>query len=319
MPQNITRGVVIHIDKADANYEIDSKLLDTDLEPPDSLADVALADGAVFFDEINGIKIIQLNHNDQRVNFAVTFIPPTPTNTTTPPNPPFNNALEINNEIGGYIEIPYQSYLSLDQNFTIETWIKINNKDDINVIVSQNYQAGEPAIYPPFLFGVDRRQPMIILRDTEQRPYYLYAKALLTVGKWYHLTVIKKQTTITFFIDGRTTPNIIGPENLIQSTEPIAIGFNKYNAVVNYYFNGQIDELRISNTARYDKQFTVPPKPLKNDASTLALYHFDEENGSLNVTDSSNYQNNGFVQETVNFVLSTIPRSYQMFLPIIKK
>ena len=45
-------------------------------------------------------------------------------------------------------------------------------------------------------------------------------------------------------------------------------------------FNGIIDEVRISNIARYTKDFT-PTKHFETDKHTMALYHFDEAKGDV--------------------------------------
>jgi hypothetical protein len=39
--------------------------------------------------------------------------------------------------------------------------------------------------------------------------------------------------------------------------------------------DGTMDELRISDTVRYDGVFTPPTSPFASDESTLALFHFD--------------------------------------------
>jgi hypothetical protein len=57
------------------------------------------------------------------------------------------------------------------------------------------------------------------------------------------------------------------------------------DGILNHFFDGWIDEVRISKFARYDKDF-VPDKVFKPDDNTLGLYHFDEGSGDT-VRDSS--------------------------------
>jgi hypothetical protein len=47
-----------------------------------------------------------------------------------------------------------------------------------------------------------------------------------------------------------------------------------------------VDEVRISNIARYASNFTPPNAPFAPDANTVGLYHFDEGSGTV-VQDSS--------------------------------
>ena len=55
------------------------------------------------------------------------------------------------------------------------------------------------------------------------------------------------------------------------------------------HFAGYIDEVRISKVARYDvdKKGFTPRKKFKNDAKTVALWHFDESRGAQKFLDTS--------------------------------
>ena len=54
-------------------------------------------------------------------------------------------------------------------------------------------------------------------------------------------------------------------------------------------FTGYIDEVRISKVARYDvnKKGFMPDDKFKNDAETVALWHFDEPGGTREFSDAS--------------------------------
>ena len=54
-------------------------------------------------------------------------------------------------------------------------------------------------------------------------------------------------------------------------------------------FTGYIDEVRISTVARYDvgKEGFTPQGKFKNDAKTVALWHFDEPGGTQEISDAS--------------------------------
>ncbi len=68
----------------------------------------------------------------------------------------------------------------------------------------------------------------------------------------------------------------------------LVIGAEKHDYDSTQYpsFNGWIDEVRISTGVRYTGNFTPALTPFVPDASTLALYHFDEGSGTL-VLDAS--------------------------------
>ena len=71
----------------------------------------------------------------------------------------------------------------------------------------------------------------------------------------------------------------------------------------------QIDELRISNTYRYNENsFEIPHRPFDTDPYTQILYHFDESTHDAKmVTDSSGNGHNASVNGIVFFENSFLP------------
>ena len=72
------------------------------------------------------------------------------------------------------------------------------------------------------------------------------------------------------------------------------------------YFTGYIDEVRISKDARYDveKKGFMPREKFKNDAKTVALWHFDEPGGTQAFSDASG---NAYHLEGKNGAKTSIP------------
>jgi sugar lactone lactonase YvrE len=70
-----------------------------------------------------------------------------------------------------------------------------------------------------------------------------------------------------------------------SSNETLYIGCRDGEA---FFFDGYIDELRISLGQRYTESFTPPAMNLTTDGSTIALYHFDEGQGDTIVDSSGN-------------------------------
>ena len=67
-----------------------------------------------------------------------------------------------------------------------------------------------------------------------------------------------------------------------------SVGSTKPGDPSGSFFNGIIDEVRISNIARYTKDFT-PQRRFEPDEHTLALFHFDEGSGDVAKDSSGNH------------------------------
>jgi len=107
----------------------------------------------------------------------------------------------------------------------------------------------------------------------------------LTANVWYHLAVVKQANTLTLYLDGLAVGSVsIANTTYEDSGEQLWIGAGHE---LSNYVNGYIDEVRISNTARYTANFTPAATPFVNDANTLMLLHMDGTNGSTTFTDDN--------------------------------
>lgn len=105
----------------------------------------------------------------------------------------------------------------------------------------------------------------------------LYSSSPVQKNEWVHVASTFDGDFMRLFIGGelvaeeavKARPAQLGYQN-------VAIGGN--NCCSGYYevFNGLIDEVRISSTARYQDDFIPPSDPFKPDAATLLLVPFDE-------------------------------------------
>jgi len=123
----------------------------------------------------------------------------------------------------------------------------------------------------------------------------------LVPNQWHHIAYqAKRKETITIVNDlARILPQgtTIG-HDLSKFWRPKDFTLGGFGEKIevpnvgNYFwgsFTGYIDEVRISTVARYDvtKNSFMPDKKFKNDAKTVALWHFDEPGGSRRFSDSS--------------------------------
>ena len=112
-------------------------------------------------------------------------------------------------------------------------------------------------------------------------------------GAWHHIAVTRRVSDgwMRIFVDGELDAEVGGPAGDISyrdgrtTTYPkdpyLVIGAEKHDAGAAYpSYSGFIDEIRLSNTIRYDGAFQLPAGPFVTDPDTVALYHFDEGFGN---------------------------------------
>lgn len=78
-----------------------------------------------------------------------------------------------------------------------------------------------------------------------------------STGTWYHLAIVRTGTHWMFFIDGVQKGSTITTQTgaFIERSTTLQVGAN---SAIGYYVNGYMDEVRISNVARWTSNFTPP-------------------------------------------------------------
>ena len=113
-----------------------------------------------------------------------------------------------------------------------------------------------------------------------------------------HVASVWDGKLLTTYVNGRQLPGTSAPlSELPQVTRPLLIaakfGRDGLPDSSEGWFHGAIDEVHISETARYDAGFTPDPL-MAPDKHTLALYRFDEPDGEL-ALDSGEHGNHATI------------------------
>ena len=94
---------------------------------------------------------------------------------------------------------------------------------------------------------------------------------VLSPDVWYHLAVTRDGSgPIKMFLNGAQQGNAYSLAVDLGHNNPLRIGSN-FEANDGHY--GWMDEIRVSNTARYTETFVLPSAPFINDANTVLLIH----------------------------------------------
>lgn len=103
--------------------------------------------------------------------------------------------------------------------------------------------------------------------------------APVSANAWHHVAGVFDGNEVRLFVDGELVATKAGKGKRTQNELPLMIGADvTKEAKPDSFFDGRIDEIRISKTARYTAKFT-PSRRFEPDADTLLLLHMDGEVG----------------------------------------
>ncbi len=145
-------------------------------------------------------------------------------------------------------------------------------------------------------------------------------------GQWHHVAIVRVASTgqVRIYVDGteRASGDLqpgdisysgshsgyINPPRCTENKDPyLVLGAEKHDyfwcaendatKARNNSYNGLLDDLRISNIARYNSNFTRPILPHPIDNHTVAMYRFDDDTAD----DSASNPVNGVIKQGVTF------------------
>ena len=127
-------------------------------------------------------------------------------------------------------------------------------------------------------------------------------------GAWHHCAIVRDNGTLRIFVDGSQENTRASSGGLVDVTGVLEIG--RYNGGANLQYEGYLDEIRISNIARYTSGFTPTTSAFADDEFTRLLIHSNTTDGSTTFTDSSGVaggmgndesgNNNDFISNNIN-------------------
>lgn len=166
---------------------------------------------------------------------------------------------------GDYLTIPANTDFVLgDGNFTIEFWQYYNNLANYQTIISNGYiiSTGGYIIQT----GLGNGRIIFYYKPSPGGVSVVIAAESGTISTniWYHVAIVKNGSTTTIYRNGISVASGFDNYNYI-SNDTLIIGGGSDTGLNNYWFNGYIDDLRITKgVARYTANFQPPTGPFPN-------------------------------------------------------
>jgi hypothetical protein len=179
-------------------------------------------------------------------------------------------------------------YLFIEQNtdfafgtgdFTVECWFRPNATGIQHNLIEMRL--------PPS--GASQARGLLFINSTNTLRYFLNNSNVITgtttvsTGNWYHCAVSKSSGVIKLFLNGVQQGSSY-TDATTHLSAPVTVG-KVFTTATTPCVNGWLDEIRISNSARYTANFMSPTLPFTNDANTLLLLHCEGADASTTFTD----------------------------------
>jgi hypothetical protein len=169
---------------------------------------------------------------------------------------------------------------------TVEAWVRPddNNANGLMIVGADDYDG----------WSLELNSGQLTLwLSTNQGWQLVQHETALQAGQWVHVAATYQNGTARAFVDGVASP-AASVGTLTQGPSLSMGGFAGYP-----FFDGTIDEVRISNVVRYTSDFAPSGAPFSSDVNTLGLWHFDEGAGQT-AADASTSANDGTLGNSNN-------------------
>jgi hypothetical protein len=159
--------------------------------------------------------------------------------------------------------------------FTVEGWIRLGALAiDQTVFDFRNSADGDTA---PVLRINTSNQLEFAPADTVQ-----ITGTALSNGIWYHVAVSRSSGSTKLFVNGTQQGSTYTDTNDYGTSKPLTIGA-KHSGT--NFLNGHLDDIRVSDIARYRANFAAPGAAFTSDTNTVLLLHFNGADGTTVIVD----------------------------------
>jgi len=187
---------------------------------------------------------------------------------------------------GDYLTVPDSTDWAFGtNNFTVEFWMNHQSLSTGNVGIALS-----PSTDKRQLFGyIDGGDGLFKIYLTSDGSNWDIASGVsmgtARLDTWIHYAVVRNGTTFYTFQNGTQISTFTSSASMYDSSHALSIGRYAGGSEL----NGRMDQIRISNSARYTSNFTPPTDRFTADANTKLLIQSDFTDGGIGADHSGNY------------------------------
>ena len=184
-----------------------------------------------------------------------------PTSTGTPRYG--SGALSFNGS-GDYFTVPSASSLDLGSNYTLEAWIYPNSSTLSGGVLHRGRYSTASTSWDGMTASIRGLSTFMrfyfrVTNNSDEQSVDV-SQTYFPANTWTHVAMVRSGTSGYVFAGGQLVGTISSLGAPVASTHPLYIGTWEYNvsgtSTFAGYWNGRIDEIRITTAARYTSAFT---------------------------------------------------------------
>lgn len=189
-------------------------------------------------------------------------------------------------EFGGtkYISVGTSSSLRPTSAITVEAWIKKYSESDWMAFLSNAQDnASNESGYSMSYYGGKWRF-FLMTENMSGNEWNTNPGAVIPNNEWTHVAGTYDGSTIKFYVNGILTETKNATGNIDWTYSPIDFRLGMFvDDNENYYFDGQIDEVKVWNTARTQTQIKdfMCKKQTGSESGLVAYYRLDDASGLI--------------------------------------
>ena len=210
---------------------------------------------------------------------------------------------------GDYLSVPDHADWQLGGgggSWTIDFWIRFTDCSGIHTLLTQSATDQNDGWALQWNFSSNNVQFSNCIAGAETPN--VNGSAVAKANTWHHVAVVRNVNAYSIYLDGVSVASGSDATGYVDIGQPLEIG-RRSDGI--RYFTGYMDEIRISDTARWTTGFTPSSTQYSSDANTLLLIHGGETKSGTTgsgatFTDSGNTghtvtENGNAIESTGNF------------------
>ena len=196
----------------------------------------------------------------------------------------FGGASALFDGTGDYLDVEqggtYNLFAFGTNDFTIEMWIRPAVTGTVRYILDARNAAGSTAVAVTWQVRNDNK-----LYSYINGSYWAVSSGTISGSTWTHIALVRDGDALRQYINGTQDG---GRTGIVLASFVDNQGlFGTFHGKSAAFWNGHMDEIRVSDTARYSSSFTPSTSAFTNDSDTKFLMHADGSDGSTTFEDDA--------------------------------